>query len=75
MKPKAFIALLGICCVLLSATLCFGTENMSQDLPSAFLPEDKFESETVVEGTPITHDFVVQNKGTAPLKITKIKTG
>ena len=43
--------------------------------PSAFLPEDKWEFESVVDGTAVVHEFVIQNKGDAPLNISKVKTG
>jgi hypothetical protein len=29
----------------------------------------------VLDGTEITHDFVIQNKGDAPLAIEKVRTG
>ena len=44
-------------------------------LPAAFLPSKNFEFETVVEGISVTHDFIIQNKGKAPLLIHKVKTG
>ena len=46
-----------------------------QASPSAFLPVDSFEFASVVEGTTVTHEFVIQNKGTVPLTIHKVKTG
>ena len=43
--------------------------------PSAFLPVDTWEFESVVDGTAVVHEFVIQNKGDAPLNISKVKTG
>ncbi|MCD4805853.1 MAG: DUF1573 domain-containing protein [Desulfobacterales bacterium] len=43
--------------------------------PSAYLPVDNYEFDTVVEGNEIDHQFIIQNKGTAPLNIEKVKTG
>ncbi len=43
--------------------------------PSAYLPVDNYEFDTVVEGAEIDHQFIIQNKGTAPLNIEKVKTG
>ncbi len=58
-------------CILFSATFSFG----AVEVPSAFVPGVSFEHPTVAEGVEITHDFVIQNKGTAPLNIKKVRTG
>ena len=44
-------------------------------LPVAFLPEQIFEFEPVIEGDIVIHDFIIQNKGTAPLVIHKVRAG
>ena len=75
MKFKTFFALVFAFCILFSATVFSGDENVIQKFPCAFLPTDSYEFASVVDGTMITHDFVIQNKGDAPLKILKIKTG
>ncbi|RLC26474.1 MAG: hypothetical protein DRH21_02090 [Deltaproteobacteria bacterium] len=41
----------------------------------AYLPADNYEFAPVVEGAEIDHRFIIQNKGTAPLNIEKVKTG
>ncbi|MCD4762974.1 MAG: DUF1573 domain-containing protein [Desulfobacterales bacterium] len=59
--------------------LNFNTSIMAEDnvntYPSAYLPVDNYEFDTVVEGNEIDHQFIIQNKGTAPLNIVKVKTG
>lgn len=50
-------------------------EKVTSAAPSAVVPSGKFEFEPVVDGTKVTHDFVIQNKGTGPLNIEKVKTG
>jgi len=59
--------------------LNFNTSIMAEDnvntYPSAYLPVDNYEFDTVVEGNEIDHQFIIQNKGTAPLNIEKVKTG
>ncbi len=50
-------------------------EKVTQTASSAFVPSGKFEFEPVVEGAKVTHDFVIQNKGTGPLNIERVKTG
>jgi hypothetical protein len=39
------------------------------------LPELAFEFDPVVDGTQITHDFVIKNSGNGPLAIHRVKTG
>ncbi len=48
--------------------------RVSLKLPLAFLPADRYQFDTVVEGQEVAHDFMVQNKGSAPLEIQKVKT-
>ena len=48
--------------------------QMKLKLPSAFLPAAKFEFEPVVEGKEVTHEFIIQNKGAAPLQVKNVKT-
>ena len=47
----------------------------SEKIASAFLPVTNWEFDPVVDGKAVTHDFVIQNKGNAPLNISKVKTG
>ena len=47
----------------------------SGDSPAVFFPEKVFEFGSVIEGANLVHDFVVLNKGTAPLLINNVKTG
>ena len=42
---------------------------------SAFLPVSTWEFEPVADGKQVVHDFVIQNKGNAPLNISRVKTG
>ncbi len=48
--------------------------QVSLKLPLAHLPALRHEFEPVMEGREVTHDFIVQNKGTATLEIQKVKT-
>ena len=47
----------------------------SEKVPSISLPVTQWEFEPVVDGSAVVHDFVVQNKGDAPLNISKVRTG
>jgi hypothetical protein len=42
---------------------------------SVFFPEKTFEFQPVIEGAKVIHDFVVMNKGSAPLVISDVRTG
>jgi len=42
--------------------------------PAIHVPEPAFQFDTVVSGRDVTHDYLLQNRGTAPLKISRVKT-
>lgn len=75
MKKKTFFLFFLASCILFFETASLGTENKISDLPSVFVPESRFQFAPVLDGTEITHDFIVQNKGIAPLTIEKVRTG
>jgi hypothetical protein len=52
-----------------------GQATASEKIASVFLPVTKWEFTPVVDGKAVIHDFVIQNKGDAPLNISKVKTG
>jgi len=43
--------------------------------PAAVLPAVHYRFGSAIEGETVQHDFILQNKGSADLKIEKIKTG
>jgi len=43
--------------------------------PVISLPDGRFQFEPVVEGTQVTHKFIVRNTGDAPLNIERVRTG
>ncbi len=51
------------------------TENVDDTAPVAFVPQKRFSFPSTMDGAKVLHDFMIQNKGDAPLKITKVKTG
>jgi hypothetical protein len=59
----------------LNLTTFIKAEDNVNTYPSAYLPADNYEFDPVVEGADIDHQFIIQNKGTAPLNIEKVKTG
>jgi hypothetical protein len=48
--------------------------QVSLKQPLAHFPAVRYEFAPVMEGREVIHDFVVQNKGSAPLEIQKVKT-
>ena len=43
--------------------------------PRIVAPEGTYHFASVVDGTKVEHEFVIENKGNAPLKISNVKTG
>ncbi len=43
--------------------------------PVAYIPQKVFSFPSTMDGASVVHDFIIQNKGDAPLKITKVRTG
>lgn len=42
--------------------------------PKIHFPEERYTFSPVMEGAIITHDFVVENRGVAPLTISQVRT-
>lgn len=73
MRSKALAAFAIMLCLTLFAAVCFGTQE--QSAPTAVFPETSYEFSGVLDGAKVVHEFVIQNKGSAPLKVEKVKTG
>ncbi|MBC8432907.1 MAG: hypothetical protein H8D96_13435 [Desulfobacterales bacterium] len=73
MKQKMMTVLL--CFLFLFTINSVAAENIAKTAPKAVLTKRVFTFKPVVEGTTVTHDFILQNKGTPPLVIKKISTG
>lgn len=69
------LILLFIFLTLLPITSYSSDANNEQGYPYAFLPSDKHTFETVLEGVTVIHDFIIENRGEAPLKILRVKPG
>ncbi|MBA3036902.1 MAG: DUF1573 domain-containing protein [Desulfobacterium sp.] len=77
MKAKTFFGLYLVLC--LAMTFSARAEKIqAADIasfsPVAVLEEEVFRFDTVIEGTAVTHDFIIKNAGNAPLLIEKVKT-
>jgi outer membrane protein OmpA-like peptidoglycan-associated protein len=49
--------------------------RVESQAPAAVLPVRGYEFEPVPDGFEVRHDFILQNKGNAPLIISRVKTG
>ena len=74
---KHFTRIILLVCILaaFTQTTVFSAPEPRVESPSAVVPEPRYEFAPVPEGSEVLHDYVIQNKGTAPLIIEKIKTG
>ncbi len=68
--PLALAVTIGLT---LFAAIAFGGQDDAG--PVAFFPQTLYEFSQVLDGAKVVHEFVVQNKGTAPLNIERVKTG
>lgn len=68
-------ALLVFTMICLSTNLGHTATTDAKAGPKVYLPENIYEFEPAVEGTAVVHDFVLFNKGDAPLDILNVKSG
>ncbi len=71
MKNYFFRIILSLVCI----QILFSTTAFSKNFPSALISEKTHRFEAIVEGDQVTHNFIIKNIGTAPLKIVKIESG
>jgi len=75
MKLKLFSIFFAAVCIMSFDSGAFGASKQTSPSPSVFVSESRYTFPTVIDGTEVTHDFIIQNKGGAPLAIEKVKTG
>jgi len=62
--------------IAVAAALGLGTAAAaSGGAPAIHVPQPRHEFAPVPEGVEVTHDFVIQNRGSAELEIKSIETG
>lgn len=74
MRYRVRYSIVFILFMLFFAALSFASEKVIQESPSAFFPEDRYKFNAVIDGAEVIHDFIIQNKGNAPLIINDVKT-
>lgn len=75
MKPKMLAVFFVAFSILMFGTVTVGLTGQAPQTPSVLIPDNQYTFSPVLDGTEITHDFVIQNKGDAPLAIEKVRTG
>ena len=73
MRLKIFSVVTTVLIITLQAAICVGAQDDSA--ATAFYPQTRYEFSPVLDGAKVVHDFVIQNKGTATLKVERVKTG
>ena len=73
MRINAVAVLGGALFLTIFAAIGLGAQDDAQ--PSALFPETSYEFSPVLDGTKVVHEFVIQNKGSGPLKVEKVRTG
>ena len=71
MKFRIFV-IIAIAFLLSGTTI--GAENNLSVTPSVSVSQPQYNFESVVEGTQVIHDYVIQNTGATTLEIQKVKT-
>lgn len=75
MAQKRSIVLMSVLCMIGFSPFSYAAQGgVDLKLPSAHMPSVHFEFEAVVEGQDITHDFLIENSGDAPLEVQSVQT-
>jgi len=73
-KRSLLIVIAGCMLFFAAGASSFGAGQKDAESPSAYFPERYYKFKQVVDGAEIMHDFILQNKGDATLKINKVTT-
>lgn len=61
--------------ILLFLGCILGSGSLALAGPRVVLPENSYDFSPALEGSEVSHDFIVKNQGDEPLKILKINSG
>jgi hypothetical protein len=50
------------------------SQDEASGVPQLYMESGRYEFGSIVEGTPVVHDFTIKNQGNAPLIIEEVKT-
>ena len=68
------IVMAGLIIAWMATAYAAGAQDTAADPPKAVFPQPSYEFQTIIEGQEIKHDFIVENRGNAPLSILRIQT-
>jgi hypothetical protein len=74
MKSRISVSAWAILLLLVFTLTASADDTGPPQAPQAFLPQNIWEFDTVVEGSEIVHEFAIQNKGTRDLDIARVRT-
>jgi hypothetical protein len=74
MKLKKYLGPAILIFMLVSFTNAFAEKPEEKNKPEAYFPEQSFTFDRVLEGSQVTHDFVIKNKGNGPLAVERVKS-
>jgi hypothetical protein len=74
MKLKKYSWSVMLILILVFCTNAFAEMPDEENKPEAYFPENTFTFDKILEGTLVIHDFVIKNKGNAPLTVEKVKS-
>jgi hypothetical protein len=74
MKTRIRVAFWATLALLMFTANVGSAEETAPKVPQAYLPQNIWEFDTVVEGSEIVHEFTIQNKGTRDLDIARVRT-
>ncbi|MBU0769162.1 MAG: hypothetical protein KJ687_08725, partial [Proteobacteria bacterium] len=63
MKLKLISIFFAAVCILSLNSGAFGASEQTPPSPSVLVSESRYTFPTVIDGTEVTHDFIIQNKG------------
>lgn len=66
--------LLGFCSIFILYGAVYAEQKSPRNKPIAFIPNPIYEFPSVLEGTEITHEFIIQNNGDALLNVENVLT-
>ncbi|MBW1783907.1 MAG: hypothetical protein JRL30_24600 [Deltaproteobacteria bacterium] len=75
MKKGGFAGLCFLFFLVWSTGITFGAQEKVEGSASVFFPEPGYTFTAVYAGTPVLHDFVIQNKGTGALDVKRVSGG
>ena len=71
---QSFKVLLGFCSIFILYGAVYAAQPSTRNKPIAFIPNPIYEFPSVLEGTEITHEFIIKNNGNALLNIENVLT-